>query len=92
MPLNDSCLKRDSLELGNLSRDVSECGGKLSVAMTAAMVLTLLVSLLPRGLSQLLCFGLHQFIEGFLEHLFSLMQFIATCCDKLLDKDMLWKI
>src|SRR5699024_2602455 len=66
IPLNNSSLKRDSLELGHLQGNVPGSGGEIPVVVAAAITLPLLISLVTGSLGQLLRLGLQQFVEGFL--------------------------
>ena len=66
IPLNDSGLKGNPLELGNLEGDISGSGGEVTVVVAAAVPLALLIALVPGSLGQLLSLGLQQFVEAFL--------------------------
>ena len=58
IPLNDSGLKGDSLKLGHLESDIPGSGSEVTAVAAAAIALTLLITLVPSGLGQFLCFGL----------------------------------
>lgn len=64
IPLNDCSLKGDALELGHLEGDISGSGGEIAVVVAAAIPLTLLITLIPGSLGQLV--GLQQFVERLL--------------------------
>lgn len=66
IPFNNSSLKGDSLELGHLEGDIPGSGGEVAVVVAAAVPLALLITLVPGSLGQLLCLGLQQFVESFL--------------------------
>src|SRR5699024_2522900 len=66
IPLNDSGLKGDPLELGYLQGNVPGSGGEVAAVVAAPVSLALLITLVPGRLGQLLCLGLQQFVEGFL--------------------------
>ena len=66
IPLNDSGLKGDPLELGYLQGNVPGSGGEVAAVVAAPVSLALLITLIPGRLGQLLCLGLQQFVEGFL--------------------------
>lgn len=53
IPLNDCSLKGDALELGHLEGDISGSGGEIAVVVAAAIPLTLLITLIPGSLGQL---------------------------------------
>ena len=65
VPLNDGCLKRDSLEARHLERDISRSGGEVPAVVAAAVTLSLLAALVPGCLSQFLRLGFQQLIQGF---------------------------
>lgn len=52
IPLNDGGFKRDSILAGHIQRDVPGGGGEVSDVMTAAVTLTLLVTLVFGSLGQ----------------------------------------
>ena len=66
IPLNDSGFKRNALEFGNLEGNISGSSGEVAVIVAATVTLALLVALIPSRLSQFLCLGFQQLIEGFL--------------------------
>ena len=66
IPLNNSRLKGDSLELRHFEGDIPGSGGEAAVVVTAAIALALLIALVPSRLGQLLSLGLQQLVEGFL--------------------------
>ena len=66
VPFNDGSLKRDTLELGHLERDISRSGGEIAVVVATAVALAPLIALVPGCLGQFLRLGLQQFVEGFL--------------------------
>lgn len=66
IPLNDCSLKGDALELGHLEGDISGSGGEIAVVVAAAIPLTLLITLIPGSLGQLVGLRLQQFVERLL--------------------------
>ena len=66
IPLNDGGLKGDPFELGHLQGNVPGSGGEVAAVVAAAVALSLLVTLVPGRLGQLLCLGLQQLVESFL--------------------------
>ena len=64
VPFNDGSLKRDTLELGHLERDISRSGGEIAVIVATAVALALFIALVPGRLGQLLRLGLQQLVEG----------------------------
>ena len=64
--LNESRLKGDALELGHLEGDISGSGGEIAVVVAAAIPLTLLITLIPGSLGQLVGLRLQQFVERLL--------------------------
>ena len=66
IPLNDSGLKGDLLELGHLQGNVPGSGGEVAAVVAAAITLPLLIALVPGCLGQFLRLGLQQFVESFL--------------------------
>ena len=65
IPLNNSGLKRDTLEFRYLEGYIPRSGGEIAVVVAAAVALALLVALVPGRLGQFLRLGLQKFIEGF---------------------------
>src|SRR5699024_6486450 len=66
VPLNNSRLKGNPLEFGNLEGDISRSGGEISAIVAAAIALALLIAFIPGSLGQFLSLGLQQLVEGFL--------------------------
>jgi len=58
IPLNDSSLKGDSLELRHLESDIPGSGGEVAVIVAAAVALALLVALVPGRSGQFLWLSL----------------------------------
>jgi hypothetical protein len=65
IPLDDGCLKRNTLEAWNVECDVTGGRGEISAVMTAAVALPFLTALIACCLRQFLRFGLQQPVERF---------------------------
>ena len=66
IPLNNSSLEGDSLEFWHLESNVSGSRSEVAAVVAAAVALSLLVTLVPGRLGQLLCLGFQKLVECFL--------------------------
>lgn len=66
VPLNNSSLKGNSLDLAHLEGDISRSGGEVAATVATAVALTLLIPFISGCLCQFLSLSLQPLIEGFL--------------------------